>query len=146
MSLQSWLKQPTTISGFEKIAMGLVTSAGLFANGNHGLAIVAAAAGLAGGAVGLAMPDNTVAAADTQAAVATFVTDIQGKDQQRATADALNGVMKVLADISAKVVPTVVASGAVGTGAATDAASQAGAQHVAAAATAAAANVAPVGA
>jgi hypothetical protein len=112
MSVQTWLKQPTTISGFEKIAMGLTTAIGLYASGNHTLAIVAGVAGLAGGAVGLAMPDNTQAAADTQAAVASFVADIQGKNQQKAIADALAGTMKVLGDLSAKLTmaPIIVAS------------------------------------
>jgi hypothetical protein len=102
MNFKTWAQQPTTIHGMMAIVGTLIAAGGAYVQGSHATAMVGAAAGLAAGVVGLVMPDNSVASADTRDAVAKFVTDIEGKSQQQAIADAFAGVVKVLSDIQVK--------------------------------------------
>ncbi len=102
MNFKAWAQQPTTIHGMMVIGGTLVAAGGTWVDGNRTAAIVAAAAGLAAGAIGLILPDNTTASADTRNAVAKFVTDVAAKDKQQAIADAFAGVVKVLSDIQVK--------------------------------------------
>lgn len=120
---QSWRKQGSTIQGIQAIAGTCVAAAGLYAKGMPTEAILTLAAGVSYGVIGLILPDNTAAAADTRDAVSRFVTDVQAKDQQRAMADALNGAVKVLSDIAGKMQPalaTVTVSNTIPTNVAVD--------------------------
>jgi len=106
VSVQKWLKQVTTIHGFMIIGGAVVAAGGAYAQGQHSAALLTLVTGAVAGVIGMVMPDNTQLSSDATAAVTSFVTDIQNKNQQAAMADAVAGAIKVLSDFASKMPAT----------------------------------------